>query len=549
MGYCSICLEELEELAFTCPTAKCEYELCSPCVRLAFEDASGDNARACPSCKTPTARYMMESLCGPGAVREVEREVRHRVEFEVRKEKKSIAAEKAELQGMQERALKYMHKLVEQVNMRCPRCLAVFDDYDGCNALSCRCGAKFCAICLKDCGADAHPHATSHGDLFDKTLFEQAKRTRERSQIDSFIEGIENEPFEVKELIRIECEKTFSHGKSNTAQWSGAGIAFLRTAKANLQSAIKKDRMSVLSDGLEGVVTGNDITPRCAVPDDYRLRLTSDGSSICRISLQKRRGLQWVPVSLPRAGEPMKDHDGPEVDALFNLEQSLRCAVVAFEGERRLYQTRSVKPPKGGRLEQDEISVVFTDLSPDGALGSSCRSLSEIGCDHRTILGLNPTQRLMLLDRHVAETADSELLFEPLKHYVGMGSPKRLFSHISLPPSKTFDLLNAEQQKVAHPFSMLSAMEAAGPPGTGKSRTITELVRAVLRCTDRDVILMSERNGAVDAVAEKLAGDSIKQDGTRKVVCDVKLWMSILAFGSSGMGPSTGLFTIDQKLQ
>jgi hypothetical protein len=65
--------------------------------------------------------------------------------------------------------------------LRCPCCAAVFEDYQGCNALRCgRCGVGFCAVCLLDCGADAHAHyAAVHGrNYFDRALFEGARRAR-----------------------------------------------------------------------------------------------------------------------------------------------------------------------------------------------------------------------------------------------------------------------------------------------------------------------------------------------------------------------------------
>jgi hypothetical protein len=52
----------------------------------------------------------------------------------------------------------------EMMDLRCPRCRAVFGDFDGCAALTCgaaQCRAGFCALCLKDCGGDAHGHVRS----------------------------------------------------------------------------------------------------------------------------------------------------------------------------------------------------------------------------------------------------------------------------------------------------------------------------------------------------------------------------------------------------
>jgi predicted Zn-ribbon and HTH transcriptional regulator len=88
-------------------------------------------------------------------------ELQRRLEEEERRE----AVDRAErLRKMRQ------HIVEEVVNLRCPRCRAVFADYDGCDALKCPmagCGCGFCALCLADCGADAHQHvaaANHHGD-------------------------------------------------------------------------------------------------------------------------------------------------------------------------------------------------------------------------------------------------------------------------------------------------------------------------------------------------------------------------------------------------
>ena len=76
----------------------------------------------------------------------------------------------------------------------CPRCAAIFDDYDGCNALKCfNCRANFCAVCLEDCGADLphplhgypHPHyrethlrGDERGGYYDRGLFDEATARR-----------------------------------------------------------------------------------------------------------------------------------------------------------------------------------------------------------------------------------------------------------------------------------------------------------------------------------------------------------------------------------
>ena len=49
------------------------------------------------------------------------------------------------------------------MNPQCPRCTQVFIDYTACAALTCSrssCNGKFCALCLADCGGDAHGHVS-----------------------------------------------------------------------------------------------------------------------------------------------------------------------------------------------------------------------------------------------------------------------------------------------------------------------------------------------------------------------------------------------------
>jgi hypothetical protein len=77
--------------------------------------------------------------------------------------------------------------LIEEVMYtRCGRCQTPFDDYDGCGALTCcnkTCAAGFCALCLIDCGTDAHPHLQqAHGNVWvKKEEFNQIHQDRRRN--------------------------------------------------------------------------------------------------------------------------------------------------------------------------------------------------------------------------------------------------------------------------------------------------------------------------------------------------------------------------------
>jgi hypothetical protein len=118
---------------------------------------------------------------------------------------------------MKQRGQDLFHELSERLNMKCPRCSMVFDEYveyDGCDALACGnacCKATFCAVFFEDCGTNAHPHVRSnHGNLFDKEAFYSGKKARESALVELFVDEKKEEPFEVKELVRINCGRSFT---------------------------------------------------------------------------------------------------------------------------------------------------------------------------------------------------------------------------------------------------------------------------------------------------------------------------------------------------
>ena len=550
---CSICLDDEIVLAFSCQTKKCDYALCEPCVKLALEDSSGASCRACPSCKAPTARLMVESLCGRGAVREVERHLRARVEVEVHRENTKKEHGREKMVTYKERARALYLELADSLNLKCPRCGLVFHDYSGCNALHCGnpdCNASFCAICQKDCGSDAHPHAHTHGNLYDKTLFIQAKTERESRVVDSFLSQHANEPFEVKELVRIQCERLLSVSSKERKQ---SADVFLNKAKASLRDAVRNDRLSVLSeqDGIPRRLEAHHISPRNAIPDDYKLCLIAISGFKCRIQLQHLISNEWTTVDLPEEeDDEEKKANRVVIDALINIRRSLLCCSVAFLGSPHLYQTSPADSSKDERSGRDEILVQFAKCRRTGDIQERGLSLQQIGCSGTQILGFNQNQRMLLLEKHVEASTKEALLFEPLLQYVCVAKPARLLRELNVPPPETFEDLNSRQQLVAHPLSIKTAMECAGPPGTGKTKVITELMRAILYCTDYDIIILSERNGAIDAIAEKIANDCIKQPLSKSPsVKDFVLWRRVLSFGSAGMGSYSRMFRLEEKLK
>ena len=98
--------------------------------------------------------------------------------------------------------------------LRCPRCRAAFLDYTGCDALVCSrpgCACGFCALCLKDCGADAHGHlASAHGGYSrGEVAFKQAHSKRQRKGVADAIAAL-REPPDVKAELAKALEGDFA---------------------------------------------------------------------------------------------------------------------------------------------------------------------------------------------------------------------------------------------------------------------------------------------------------------------------------------------------
>ena len=561
---CTVCYDELEvDLVYRCQTNDCEYQMCTPCIKRAFEDSSGQSTKKCPVCNIAMARDILQNILGKGAVKAVENELRTKVEFDLKGEAEQREGAKKDMGKYKVKASALFNQLSECLNMKCPRCRQVFDDYDGCNALTCGnvdCGAAICAICLKDCGSDAHGHVQANhgGNLFDKKAFEDAKKERENTTVESFMSKLNDETFEVRQMVRNIYSGAHCSSSSGGAVGRNAAANFLGSAKQELRDALRSDRLGVLKDQEDRYfqrhgLNFDNVSPRCSIPEDYKLELVPSGE-VCTVKLSRRNGYdirgieKWEHVDLEQLDKAMQDgKDLRRVDALFNVLGSLRCAVVAFYGENRLYQTRSKRIPDGVVLATNKISI---GLYPITDQGDADEDNTPFGFNIRRIVGMNQNSRLIILQKHIDSSEPDSLMFGALRQYIGAQEPRRVFDEIPVPAPKTFEDLNDQQKQVAHPLALMTAMEVAGPPGTGKTKTITELIRCILECTDSDTLILSERNGAIDAIAEKFIDRCVRKrcNGLHDIK-DPVMWTNILVVGSSGsMGKSAKFFTVEEKL-
>ena len=550
---CVVCLDDEAEIRFECRSQDCRYRLCSGCMLDALSDLTGQNNRVCPMCKAPTALEMALAQIGKGGLLAVERELRPRVEHQVRTELDMKANREKAGSEISERARTLYNKLAESLNLRCPRCNLVFDEYEGCNALKCDCGARFCAICLQDCGVDAHPHVREkHGNLFDKEKFYRSRDVRAQNLTQDFLNRLrsEGEPFELVQMVQ---NYTLMNKRSARVEQgiNMAGI-FVRQASADLERMICSDRKSILrDDDSNWMVTGisrQHVSPRCIIPDDIFVWLTpvigENGEDAFKIEISVLIGNVRRSCAQPDdLRDLMTEGTIPTVSCVLNLQQGLRCAVLALEGEKTLYQTGFTKA-----LSPTTMEINFFKVRQDGTKDSHP---SQLGIRHKArILAINSNQRLSLLQDHIEKNVQEEALPQPLQHLIGIGDPLPVLNSITATLEGSLGKLNKEQLSVAHPLNLKTAGEVAGPPGTGKTQVITALVRSLIACSDKGMVVLSERNGAIDAIAEKFFSACAKKRDGQVEVTDLELWRNVLTFGAAdAMGTNTKEFLISEKMK
>ena len=135
-----------------------------------------------------------------GKERRLESEIGEEMNAAMRKQLQAKLAEYTAVDGEVKR---HTDVIIEQiVNISCPRCGAVFDNFDGCCALVCsvrRCRAAFCAWCFADCGEDAHDHVrgceqnpTDREDRMfaPRELWTEAMVNRRKRRTADYLDGI-----------------------------------------------------------------------------------------------------------------------------------------------------------------------------------------------------------------------------------------------------------------------------------------------------------------------------------------------------------------------
>ena len=239
---------------------------------------------------------------------------------------------------------------------------------------------------------------------------------------------------------------------------------------------------------------------------------------------QDENTLQTITGNIETLGVTLENM--PKTEELTNLRSIYTAILVGDDG--RVYQ--SMRSLTGGcRLSMVRDGKVVRG-SPPAALN---------------VQGICGNRRMIDAEAYIKQLTP-ERVCVPVKAIIGAVDNQAMVTELKVDLLDGAKQLNPYQQKVVDLTRMKASNVIVGPPGTGKSKTIVNLIHQILAefPSNHIVVLTSEKNGAVEAVAEHLWNACTANDR----VTDVAFFEKIAAFGSAGMKERTRSFTHQEKV-
>ena len=411
-------------------------------------------------------------------------------------------------------AMDAFNEIQSFVHNSCPSCNVAFE-YDGCNAITCRCGQRFCAVCISPCNSSEETHECANrcarelgltDGVFANIDFIPAKAFRENMEV-----VLSRLSMEVRDEVAFMLSRSDLTVSGRT---DGEWIADLRQrAKSTLKLARKS-----ICDGKVGTY----------VPRGYRLAWCK------KIQLQKYfdepddayadehqfRRVGWCTMT--------SDDDIPA-----SAHDLLELKSICMRTDTNEVLQMSLKDEK----------ICVSHVDRDGNIVST--NYYEIA-HHREDENiateiLSEATRVLDISRELDLYDLSSLVRKmplPIRHLLGV-SKVQWVDLACVTTDVDGEVLNMQQAKVADLTHLMTATKVQGPPGTGKTMVITALLRQIAK-TPLKVMLVSERNCAVAAVATHLR----RLCETGGNIHDLELWEKIDAAGRGCSGDT--LFFMDK---
>lgn len=229
---------------------------------------------------------------------------------------------------------------------------------------------------------------------------------------------------------------------------------------------------------------------------DSYLRLTASAS----VADRRENGLTWYPITIRGSETGRGDYLTVEVERTthHDISHQLRfgASAVLFSNhdpkQDRIEGT--ISHQNGNKLKITLLTEELPDWASDGKLGI------DLLFDDNSY---NEMQNALKLAQKPKDNTADSVLTEVL---TGQKAPT---FDISL-PNVVAPKLNFVQQKAVN--KILQAQELAivhGPPGTGKTTTLVQAIKALIAKDGQKILVVAPSNTAVDLLSEKLAEEGL----------------------------------------
>lgn len=244
------------------------------------------------------------------------------------------------------------------------------------------------------------------------------------------------------------------------------------------------------------------------------LTLTATSS----ISERRSNGLTWYPIAI--RGSEMSRGDYLTVEAERTTHQDLPhqlrfgVSAVLFSGhdpkENRIEGVITYQ--SGNRLKITLHTDELPDWADDGKLGLDLLFDDNSYDEMQNALKLAASLSEKREEGHLIKilTGEKSPGFQPVDPRPGTSTPAGMPFRPDSDASSGIPKLNPSQQTAVD--KILSANELAivhGPPGTGKTTTLVQAIKALIQQEHRQILVVAPSNTAVDLLSEKLSGEGL----------------------------------------
>jgi ATP-dependent RNA/DNA helicase IGHMBP2 len=237
-----------------------------------------------------------------------------------------------------------------------------------------------------------------------------------------------------------------------------------------------------------------------------------------KMPVQDRRenGMTWYPIAIKDTEIGRGDYLTVEVertthqDIIHQLRFGMTAALFSNHDPKTDRVEGTITHISGNRLKLSLRTDELPDWSRNGKLGIDAIFDENSYKEMEAALKLAPTLAEKKHEGHLIRVLIGQEKPESAVDSWQLANPLSSDTQLQTQNSKPKTLLNTFQQQAVH--RILSASELAivhGPPGTGKTTTLVQAIKLLIKQEGKQILVTAPSNAAVDLLSEKLFDEGL----------------------------------------